>query len=429
MPFIDTNTGEVLQIIETNKVNEIPYKAGQYIITDDGYIYYDSSIGSNIEDRLCLTLKQNIKQYFRHNNNLDDDYLSKQTNPRVGDIVIIKDEIETDRYNSTIYIYNENSENVFGWYKLTDAQLMSNVYNEKDIVSIDGTITLSKGQTISELLELIINLDRDSNLKNNVLTKDNTEAYEPINDYNPATKKFVEDTISTNIDEVVVNTDRTLTELSNKIDEVESLAKNQVNAYVFDTLIDLENWLKIEKNKSSLKIGDDLLVKEKNVPDYWWDGENVQESESNSLVNLDEYVKIIDLNNVIIDFNNHVESLNEKINDELSENIKQGQEITDLHLSDIKQGQEITDLLLAKIEQDKKIDELTDNIDKNVLERIADTYQNVNVRINELSNLIIALQNDKIDRYTTNEDEGKILTAKNNVATWIELIAAEEVEV
>ena len=44
---------------------------------------------------------------------------------------------------------------------------------------------------------------RDTNLKNNVLEKDNKAEYTPSEDYNPATKKYVDDSTLTIINDTI----------------------------------------------------------------------------------------------------------------------------------------------------------------------------------------------------------------------------------
>lgn len=47
---------------------------------------------------------------------------------------------------------------------------------------------------------------QDTELKNNVIEKDNTTEYIPTEDYNPATKKYVDDLTSQETEEETLNT-------------------------------------------------------------------------------------------------------------------------------------------------------------------------------------------------------------------------------
>ena len=59
---------------------------------------------------------------------------------------------------------------------------------------------------------------RDTNLKNNVLEKDNTNEYVPEADYNPATKKYVDESTLTIINDTISSS--TTTYSSKKIDDM-----------------------------------------------------------------------------------------------------------------------------------------------------------------------------------------------------------------
>ncbi|MBQ0153839.1 MAG: hypothetical protein KBS70_03535 [Bacteroidales bacterium] len=52
-------------------------------------------------------------------------------------------------------------------------------------------------------------------------------------------------------------------------DNAETIAMGATRAMVFDTIADMETWLKTAANKGKLKIGDNLYIKAVDVPDYW----------------------------------------------------------------------------------------------------------------------------------------------------------------
>lgn len=88
------------------------------------------------------------------------------------------------------------------------------------------------------------------------------------------------------------------TEIRTLIDEVEEVSENakaiaegKATGYVFDTVDDMNTWL--ETNSSILKLGDNLYIRAVDVPDYWWDGETIQQLETQK-VDLTDYVKNTD---------------------------------------------------------------------------------------------------------------------------------------
>ena len=72
--------------------------------------------------------------------------------------------------------------------------------------------------------------------------------------------------------------------LNPRIDEIEAIAKGASKAKVFDTVTELDTWLAVAENRTALQIGDNLLIRATDVPDYWWDGVTKQELEGAKLV-------------------------------------------------------------------------------------------------------------------------------------------------
>lgn len=54
-------------------------------------------------------------------------------------------------------------------------------------------------------------------------------------------------------------------------------------AKVFDTKADLDTWLAEEGNADTLKIGQNIYIKETDTPDYWWDGTGLQILETDKI--------------------------------------------------------------------------------------------------------------------------------------------------
>lgn len=82
-------------------------------------------------------------------------------------------------------------------------------------------------------------------------------------------------------------------DFNRRTNEIEAIAKGRATGYVFDTVEDLDSWLEDEANVSKLKLGDNLYIRAKEVPDYWWDGNSKQQLETQK-VDLAEYIKNTD---------------------------------------------------------------------------------------------------------------------------------------
>ena len=79
-------------------------------------------------------------------------------------------------------------------------------------------------------------------------------------------------------------------ELTNKINEVELIAKGRTQGFVFDTEAEMHEWLSDPSNTANIAFGSHFLIRETEVPDYWWDGESPQILETQK-VDLTEYAK------------------------------------------------------------------------------------------------------------------------------------------
>lgn len=122
-------------------------------------------------------------------------------------------------------------------------------------------------------------------------------------------KEYLEN-LRTKVDQICCDIDegkasaKTAEELANTALQV---AQDKVSSIVFDTKAELDAWLKIEENVSGLKIGTTLLIRDKNTSDYWWDGETIQELETQK-VNIDGYVAVGgDISDNTVDFTDDTE--------------------------------------------------------------------------------------------------------------------------
>ena len=76
------------------------------------------------------------------------------------------------------------------------------------------------------------------------------------------------------------------------------IASGRATGYVFDTLADLETALANEEFVSGLVLGDNLYIRATDVPDYWWDGTQKQQLETEK-PDLTGLVKEADVQNMI----------------------------------------------------------------------------------------------------------------------------------
>lgn len=84
-----------------------------------------------------------------------------------------------------------------------------------------------------------------------------------------------------------------LQEVSENVKRAEAIAKGRAKGYVFDTVEDLDLWLSDEAHRVELAVGDNLYIRAVDVPDYWWDGTQKQQLETQK-VELSDYVKNTD---------------------------------------------------------------------------------------------------------------------------------------
>ena len=71
---------------------------------------------------------------------------------------------------------------------------------------------------------------------------------------------------------------------------IEAIAKGRATGYVFNTKADMDLWLEDEEHVAKLNMGDNLYIIDRDTPDYWWDGTQPQELETQK-VDLSEYYK------------------------------------------------------------------------------------------------------------------------------------------
>lgn len=168
-----SNTEYMFKIIETPDASIVPYRQGQYIIQDDGKVYYDSTIGTDENDRVLLSKNNNVNNYVSDGKS-DEYYLQLIESPSENDTCVIYKLIEgtNDKYTTVTYNYviehdTENNIDTFSWKPLNDSYDANNVYITENIIATkavggivlesSGTKTLeSKGQTVTEFLQELL---------------------------------------------------------------------------------------------------------------------------------------------------------------------------------------------------------------------------------------------------------------------------------
>lgn len=71
---------------------------------------------------------------------------------------------------------------------------------------------------------------------------------------------------------------RLIMDIVDELTHVGAIARQAANSKVFDTVDDMHVWL--SENSDSLNVGDNLYIRDVNVPDYWWDGVKACELEA-----------------------------------------------------------------------------------------------------------------------------------------------------
>lgn len=75
-----------------------------------------------------------------------------------------------------------------------------------------------------------------------------------------------------------------LTYIGNKVNSLSDRVDGMSEAKVFSTKDELDEWLAVEGNQETLKVGQNIYVVETGTPDYWWDGTGMQVLETDKVV-------------------------------------------------------------------------------------------------------------------------------------------------
>jgi len=102
--------------------------------------------------------------------------------------------------------------------------------------------------------------------------------------------------IPTNTSDLVNDSDYVngtqLSSVRTTANEALAIARGANRARVFDTSIEMQTWLSDPAHTALLQVGDNLYIKALNSPDYWWDGTQAQELETQKVDLTNYYNKV-----------------------------------------------------------------------------------------------------------------------------------------
>lgn len=75
-----------------------------------------------------------------------------------------------------------------------------------------------------------------------------------------------------------------LNSMSSALGSLNNRVDGMSEAKVFSTKAELDEWLTVEGNHETLKVGQNIYIKETGTPDYWWDGTSLQVLETDKVV-------------------------------------------------------------------------------------------------------------------------------------------------
>lgn len=116
---------------------------------------------------------------------------------------------------------------------------------------------------------------------------------------NPVQNKVVKEQIDI-LDNRISSATHGASSAFNIANEAKTIALGRATGYVFDTEADMRAWLNVPENINNLVLGDNLYIRDVNVPDYWWDGTKAQQLET-QLVDLTEYATKEEVDDLIGD--------------------------------------------------------------------------------------------------------------------------------
>lgn len=161
----------------------------------------------------------------------------------------------------------------FTYEDFTNEQIEDLKKPAKDAAEIANNASQEAHNTVVQINDAMININSKLYNLESIVNQANAKA-ENANQNSSSTLNVAEDAKS-------------------KAQEAINIAKGRAKGYVFDTKNDLDIWLQNTINVNNLNIGDNLYIRAINQPDYWWDGENIQQLETEH-PDLSGYVKNTD---------------------------------------------------------------------------------------------------------------------------------------
>lgn len=125
-------------------------------------------------------------------------------------------------------------------------------------------------------------------------------------------------------------------------DRAESIARGRSQSKTFETYEEMQKWLSNPANTATLNIGDNLYIKDKGVPDYWWTGDGVSPLEGEK-PDFSDYAT-----------NAQVDAIEESIREDLGADIKTAQATASTARREAQEAQEgatkaLEDIALERI--------------------------------------------------------------------------------
>lgn len=152
------------------------------------YIYTGTNTADDIE------AFESIIDEYNQTGKWDLDYIIYKNTTVMRDVQIRMNEATLLSATS----YAKNYRFIFkGDYQATNTQYNTTLYGKATVVWLNGDYRINfEVETVDNIAPLDNNLQYDRK----VLTTDNTTSFTPTNDYHPATKKYVDDCISSKLD-------------------------------------------------------------------------------------------------------------------------------------------------------------------------------------------------------------------------------------
>ena len=156
---------------------------------------------------------------------------------------------------------------------------------------VSPTATVAQTENGAEISITDVNGTTTATVSNGKDGKDGTDGVDGNDGYTP--QRGIDYWTEEDKAEIKGYVDDKTGDIETALDDIEAIAKGRATGYVFDTVDDMNTWLADSDNVANLVLGDNLYIRATDVPDYWWDGTQAQQLETQK-VDLAEYVKNTD---------------------------------------------------------------------------------------------------------------------------------------